>query len=214
MLKEELGADEVFIWNSVTRSANPEVNTAYGSNHFQDKAIKGLQFGSTIRPVSSGTHVDQDAPNSRRMCRGAAGEDVFEKFSRVQQLNVWRPLKGPVTCQPLAVCDGSTLPAKSQSVHMGMFGTRVIVHHDGESCVPTVLGSGGANGSRSTDAQKWYYIKRQDVDEPIILKIYDSKVLPGQAEYAPHTGVHDLKGADGPELPRESIEIRAVVCYR
>jgi hypothetical protein len=132
MLKAELCADEVFIWNSVTRSANPDVNTPYGLNHFQEKAINGLQFGSTVRPISSGVHVDQDTPNSRRMCRAAAGDDVFEKFSRVQQLNVWRPLRGPVTCKPLAICDGSTLPEKSRGIHMGMFGTRVVVHHDGE----------------------------------------------------------------------------------
>jgi hypothetical protein len=131
MIKAELGADEVFTWNSVTRSADPAINTPYGSDHFQDKAIKGLQF-SEIRPTASGAHVDQDGPNSMRMCRGAAGEDVFEKFSRVQQLNVWRPLKGPVTCKPLAVCDGSTVPEKSKAYHMGMFGTRIMVHHDGE----------------------------------------------------------------------------------
>jgi hypothetical protein len=131
MIKRELGADQVFVWNSVTRSANPDVNTAYGTNHFQDKAIEGLQFGTTIRPVASGAHVDQDGPNSRRMCKGAAGNDVFEKFSRVQQLNIWRPLKGPVTCKPLAVCDGSTVPENSTGIHMGMFGTRVIVHHNG-----------------------------------------------------------------------------------
>ena len=132
MIKQHLGASLVFVWNSVTRSADPSVNTAYGSNHFQDKAITGLQFGSTIRPVASGAHVDQDAPNSRRMCQGAAGDDVFTRFSRVQQLNVWRPLKGPVTCKPLAVCDGSTVVKGAKSVHMGMFGTRVIVHHDGK----------------------------------------------------------------------------------
>jgi hypothetical protein len=131
MIKQRLGADQVFVWNSVTRSANPDVNTPYQNNHFQEKAIKGLQFGSTIRPVASGAHVDQDAPNSRRMCSGAAGADVFNRFSRVQQLNVWRPLKGPVTCKPLAVCDGSTLSENAKNIHMGMFGTRVIVHHDG-----------------------------------------------------------------------------------
>jgi hypothetical protein len=62
--------------------------------------------------------------------------------------------------------------------------------------------------------QKWYYIKRQEVDELIILKIYDSKVLPNMAKYSPHTGVDNLNGADGPEAPRESIEVRAVVCYK
>lgn len=131
MIKEGLGADQVYVWNSVTRSSAPDVNTPYGTNHFQDNAITGLQFDSKIRPVASGAHVDQDGLNSRRMCKGAAGEDVFEKFSRVQQLNIWRPLKGPVTSKPLAVCDGSTVPAKSTGIHMGMFGTRVIVHHNG-----------------------------------------------------------------------------------
>jgi hypothetical protein len=67
MVKEELGADEVFVWNSVTRSADPEVNTPYGNSHFQEKAIKGLQFGQTIRPVASGAHVDQDSSNSKRI---------------------------------------------------------------------------------------------------------------------------------------------------
>src|SRR5438067_1327688 len=92
MIKEKLGASEVFIWNSVSRSADPTVHSAYGDNHFQKSAIKGLQFGTTIRPVASGAHVDQDASNSRRMCKAAGGDDVFERFARVQQLNVWRPL--------------------------------------------------------------------------------------------------------------------------
>lgn len=115
----------------MTRSSDPSTNTPYGQNHFQEKAIKGLQFGSDIKPVASGAHVDQDAPNSRRMCIAAAGPDVFEKYSRVQQLNIWRPLKGPVTCRGLAVCDGSTVKEEDMSVHMGLFGTRVIIHHDG-----------------------------------------------------------------------------------
>jgi hypothetical protein len=64
-----------------------------------------------------------------------------------------------------------------------------------------------------SDSQKWYYIKRQEADEAFILKIYDSKYTSGQAEFTPHTGVDNLYGADGPEMPRESIEIRLVACY-
>ncbi|KAH7063837.1 hypothetical protein BKA63DRAFT_526273 [Paraphoma chrysanthemicola] len=193
MIEENLGADEVYVWNAVTRSADPEVNTPYGNDHFQQKAINGLQFGTTIRPVATGAHVDQDGPNSRRMCQAAAGEDVFDRFARVQQLNVWRPLKGPVTCKPLAVCDGSTILDETKSIHMGLFGTRVVVHHD--------------------ERQRWYYIKRQEVDEVLILKIFDSQVLEGQAMFTPHTSVDNLNGADGPETPRESIEVRVVACY-
>jgi hypothetical protein len=65
------------------------------------------------------------------------------------------------------------------------------------------------------EAQKWYYIKRQEADEAFILKIYDSnfRAGSGQAEFPPHTGVDNLNGADGPETPRESIEVRVVACY-
>lgn len=76
VIKEELGADEVFVWNSVVRSADPAVNAPYGTNHLQKKAIAGLQFGSVVRPTAAGAHVDQDAPNSIRMCKLAAGDDL------------------------------------------------------------------------------------------------------------------------------------------
>ncbi|KAF2637124.1 hypothetical protein P280DRAFT_552563 [Massarina eburnea CBS 473.64] len=168
MIKNQLGADE-------------------------QKAIQGLQFGTVVRPVAASAHVDQDGPNSRRMCEGAASEDVFERLARMQQLNVWRPLKGPVTCKPMAVCEGSTVSPESKSVHMGLFGTRVVVHHDA--------------------MQKWCFIKRQEPNEVFILKIYDSQVLPGDAECTPHTSVDEINGADGPQNSRESIEVRLVACY-
>lgn len=131
----------------------------------------------------------------------------------MQQLNVWRPLKGPVTCQTLAVCDGTTVAAKSKSIHMGLFGTGVVIHHDGQYSLSLPVVNSVGLFNRRADAQKWWYIKRQEANEAFILKIYDSKVLPGQADFAPHTGVDELNGADGPEAPRESIEVRLVACY-
>lgn len=141
--RRTLSASAVYIWNSVTRSADPAVNTPYGtSGNFQTAAIKGLQFGKggTVRPAASGAHVDQDADNSRRMCRVAAGEDCFDfegggaqkeaRYRRVQQINLWRPLRGPVRSRPLAVCDGATVAARDKGIHCGLFGTRVTLHHN------------------------------------------------------------------------------------
>ncbi|KAK4702295.1 hypothetical protein P7C70_g3928, partial [Phenoliferia sp. Uapishka_3] len=192
LLKAQLGATEVFIWNSVSRSSDPKVNQPYGANHFQKEAIKGLQFGSTIRGTAAGAHVDQDSSNSLRMCKVAAGDDVLEKYSRVQQLNLWRPISGPVTMAPLVVCDGRTVKATERSVHCGLFGTRTVIHHGTE--------------------QKWFYMPRQQVDEFILLKIYDSHVREGDALDVPHTGC-DIHGFDGLERPRESIEVRVVAVY-
>ncbi|KAL8291265.1 hypothetical protein RQP46_002243 [Phenoliferia psychrophenolica] len=192
VLKDLLGATKVLIWNSVSRSSDPQVNTPYGASHFQKEPVKGLQFGATIRGTAAGAHVDQDADNSRRMCRAAAGDDVFEKYRRVQQINFWRPISGPVTQAPLVVCDGRTVGVGDKSTHCGMFGTRVVVHHG--------------------DGQKWSYLSRQQPDEAFLLKIYDSEVRDGDAAYVPHTGAN-IHGHNGEETPRESIEVRVVVLY-
>lgn len=190
LIQTQLGASRVFIWNSVTRSSDPALNAPYEGNHLQKAPIKGLQFGTTIRPTATGAHVDQDAPNSMRMCRLAAGDDV--KYARVQQINVWRPLRGPVTTAPLTLCDGRTVDESCKGIHCGFFGSRVTVHHGPE--------------------QKWYYLSRMQPDEALLIKIYDSQVREGDAPYAPHSGC-DIHGHDGPETPRESIEVRVVAVY-
>jgi hypothetical protein len=133
MMKTQLGANEVIVWNSVTRSSEPKVNTPYSIGLFdQNKPIEGLQFPDLVRPAASGAHVDTDAMGSRRVCKLAAGEDVFEKYSRVQQLNVWVPLKGPVTAFPLAVCDGTTFTKEHTGYARGVFGSRVNVLYGSE----------------------------------------------------------------------------------
>lgn len=128
LVKAQLGASKVLIWNSVARSSDPKANSPYGGNHFQKEAIKGLQFGGTISassrtspwrnvelrsnplagPTAAGAHVDQDAPNSLRMCKAAAGDDVLSQWRRVQQINVWRPISGtyrsPLLVSPSLEC--------------------------------------------------------------------------------------------------------------
>lgn len=133
MIKSQLGASEVFIWNSVTRSSDPKVNTPYEKHLFaQEKPIEGLQFPELARPPASGAHVDQDAAGSRRICKIAAGEHVFEMYSRVQQLNAWVPLKGPVTAFPLAVCNGTTFTQERTGYARGIFATRINVLYGGK----------------------------------------------------------------------------------
>lgn len=132
MIKEKLDASEVIIWNSVTRSSEPMVNTPYSKGVFSQKnPIEGLQFPDLIRPTASGAHVDQDPTGSQRICKLAAGDDVFERYSRVQQLNVWVPLKGPVTAFPLAVCDGTTFAKERIGYSNGLFGSRINVLYGG-----------------------------------------------------------------------------------
>jgi len=50
----------------------------------------------------------------------------------VQQLNVWVPLKGPVTAFPLAVCDGTTFTKERTGYARGVFGSRINVLYGSE----------------------------------------------------------------------------------
>lgn len=50
----------------------------------------------------------------------------------MQQLNVWVPLRGPVTVMPLAVCDGATFAGGRRGLANGLFGRRVNVFYGGE----------------------------------------------------------------------------------
>ncbi|KAL8278575.1 hypothetical protein RQP46_009067 [Phenoliferia psychrophenolica] len=60
--------------------------------------------------------------------------------------------------------------------------------------------------------QAWYYLSNQRPDEPIIFKIYDSLVAPGVSRLTPHSAFVNPDAMEG-TLPRQSIEIRALVFY-
>lgn len=100
-----------------------------------------------------------------------------------------------------------------KGIHCGFFGSRVTVHHGRSSSLSFQLDSFSLNFfPRHPAEQKWYYLSRMQPDEALLIKIYDSQVREGDAPYAPHSGC-DIHGHDGPETPRESIEVRVVAVY-
>ena len=148
------------------------------------------------QPTSLQTHVDQDAPNGLRICKACAGEDVVAGASRVQIVNLWRPI-GLVTNAPLAYCDYRSLAKDDVTSHMGPFGGAILIHY--------------------SSGQKWSYIKRQTPDEAILLRCYDSwQGSQGGAPFSGHTACEKVDGEgpiEGEDKPRESIEIRFVVIH-
>lgn len=80
-------------WNSVIRSNNeaaiPDVRET------RQKAVqKDTPPAGTVKAISSSAHVDQDEGYARVVAKRAAGDDVFERYRRVQIVNLWRPLQG------------------------------------------------------------------------------------------------------------------------
>jgi hypothetical protein len=149
-----------------------------------------------IRP-----HVDfapVHAPNFLQRIRPANHADYAGR--RWQVINFWRPLRR-VDRDPLAVADAPTVPeATDELVHLAYAGT------------PRQTETFLTLGPAQEGAHKWYYYPRQEPDEVLAFKIYDSHPPRENARCVPHTSFRWL---DVPEdtPPRHSIEIRCFIAY-
>jgi hypothetical protein len=98
---------------------------------------------------------------------------------RVQIVNVWRPIRGPLRDTPLAVCDARTVKPEqlvpSDLVYRNRVGETYAVAFD--------------------PRHRWFYVPEMETDEALLIKCYDSET-DGRARFAPHTAF-----ADRPRLP-------------
>jgi hypothetical protein len=114
---------------------------------------------------------------------------------RVQIINVWRPIRGPLRDTPLAVCDARSVKPEQLVASDLVYTNRV-----GETY--SVLFDPG---------HRWFYAPEMRVDEALLLKCYDSNG-DGRARFAPHSAFTDPTTPPD-ALARESIEIRALVFH-
>jgi hypothetical protein len=113
---------------------------------------------------------------------------------RLLQVNLWRPIRGPLRDTPLAVCDASSI-AQDQLVPVDLLYPR----RKGEIYYLTY-----------DPCQLWYYAPDMRPDEAWLLKNYDSAT--GIARYAAHSAFNDPTPRS--YIPqRESIEVRAFAIF-
>jgi hypothetical protein len=94
LLKEVTGASRVFVFDHIARRRVPGAEDRRG----------GLR-----QPVHR-VHVDHTAKSGPQRVRDLLGDDAEELLrGRVQIINVWRPIKGPLLDAPLAVCDARSV---------------------------------------------------------------------------------------------------------
>ncbi|KAL7791168.1 putative 7 alpha-cephem-methoxylase [Trichoderma afarasin] len=147
-----------------------------------------------LLPVQT-VHVDQSplgAVNRVRYHMGERADDLLKKRCRI--INLWRPMRHTINNFPLAVCDGGTVPKEKLLTVDHVRKTYV-----GESMYPLAC----------PERYKWYYLNRQEKEEVLLFKTYDSDIN-ARAKCCPHTSfVQSGARADG--KPRETIEVRALV---
>ncbi len=180
-VKEATGADRVFIFDHTIRRRIPGAT---------DDRIGPRQ------PVPR-VHVDHTVTSGPQRVRELLPDEAEELLrGRVQIINLWRPIRGPVRDLPLAVCDASTVRFDDL-----VAADHVYRHRVGETYQVTY-----------NPAHRWFYVPEMQTDEALLLKCFDSRT-DGVARFAPHSAFTDPTApADAP--PRESIEVRTLVFHR
>ena len=173
LLKRETGASDVLIFDHTVR-----------------------REGGTKQPVRR-VHNDYTAASGpKRLAELVDGETAENLANRTfAQINVWRPLRGPVESAPLALAD-------AQSVAPQDLAAADLVYADR---------TGEIYYAHWNPLHRWFYFPQMRSDEALLIKGYDARE-DGRARFTLHTAFDDPATPEN-AAPRESIEIRALVFF-
>ena len=180
-IAEKTGASRVFIFD-----------------HLQRRRVPGATRrapGVPPQPASR-VHVDHTARSGPQRVRDLLPDEAEELLKgRVQVINLWRPIRGPLQDSPLAVCDARTVDPADLVPSDLVYRERV-----GETYSVTY-----------NPAHEWYYVPEMRREQALLLKIADTKA-DGRARFMPHTSFTDPTTPPD-AFPRESIELRTLVFH-
>jgi hypothetical protein len=181
-LAEKTGASRVFIFD-----------------HLQRRRVPGATRRAPGVPPQPATrvHVDHTSRSGPQRVRDLLPDEAEELLKgRVQVINLWRPIRGPLQDSPLAVCDARTVDPADLVPSDLVYRERV-----GETYSVTY-----------NPAHEWYYVPEMRREQALLLKIADTKT-DGRARFMPHTSFTDPTTPPD-AFPRESIELRTLVFHR
>jgi len=143
--------------------------------------------------IAHNDYTDLSAPQRvRDLVGGEETEALLRR--RFAFINVWKPIRGPVECVPLAVCDATSLGpddlVESDLVYEDRIGrTSGLVHKPG---------------------QRWFYYPGMQPHEALLLKCYDSDRQ--RPRFTAHSAFDDPTSPSD-AAPRESIEVRTLAFF-
>ena len=175
LIKKYSGASEVLIFDHTIRTGDEVTRDA----------IKA-------RPPVRGVHNDYTEKSAPRRLRDILGDEEAEKRmqKRFAIIQVWRPIRGNVFADPLAICDGRSIPREGFILQ-----TRRYPHRTAETYHISY-----------NPSHVWFYFPEMTRDEALVFKVFDSDTSTG-SQFTAHTAFEDPNTpADAP--PRESIETR------
>lgn len=180
LLKQATGAEKVVIFDHTVRNTAPE-----------------KQSGRAVRGAASRVHNDYTEASAPQRVRDLLppAEAEARLRRRYAEINVWRPIRGPVESTPLALCDARTVDPADLVRSELRYPDRT-----GEIYAVTY-----------SPRHRWFYFPRMRADEAVLIKCFDS-ARDGRARISIHTAFDDpTTPADA--APRESIEVRAFLFF-
>lgn len=183
LLKQATGADRVVVFDHTRRS----------------DAASGAANPDGSRGPASRVHVDYTVASGPVRAADVLGAEEVGRIlgagGRIVQVNVWRPIAGPVRRTPLALADAGSVKAEELVATDQVFPDRV----------------GEIYQVAYGPAQRWYWAPRMERDEVLLIKGWDS-LDDGRARFTPH-GAFPLPD-QSPDAPaRESIETRTYLVF-
>ena len=178
LVAEATGAQKVLVFDHTIRTAERAVE-------------RGLR--APVQMVHN-DYTDKSGPQRVRDLLPA-----YEAEARLQrrfvEINVWRPIKGPVQAWPLALADARSIaPADVITCDL------IYADRTGE----ILYGIYNPN-------HRWNYFPRMERHEAALIKCYDS-LKDGRARFSLHTAFEDPTTRENAP-PRESIEIRTLAFF-
>ena len=180
IIQANLGANRVVVFDHNVRRGGSSAPRADGH--------------AVGRPVHH-AHTDYTPRSALERLRHELGPHAEAGLSRYLQINLWRPIRGPVRDAPLALCDATSVaPDALRAVELRYperTGEIYYLVHEPE--------------------QRWYFASNMTVDEAWLFKNFDS-APPGPGGAAPHSAFTHPRQPNVP--PRESIEVRALALFQ
>ena len=178
LLKEATGADRVVVFDRTRRSDGES----------------GAVNRDGLRGPATRVHVDYTVTSGPIRAGDILGAGEVDRIlgsgGRIMQVNVWRPITGPVQRTPLALADAKSVNMEQLIATDQMFPDRV----------------GEIYQLAHAPEQRWYWVPRMERDEVLLIKGWDS-MDDGRARFTPHSAFQLPLQSSGDPI-RESMEVR------
>jgi len=180
LIKKHSGAAEVVVFDHTIRTSDEET-----------------QKSSNMRPTVKSVHNDYTETSAPRRLREIVGDAEAERRfkKRWAIIQLWRPIRGKVLIDPLAICDGRSIP-KTGFIRV----ERRYKYRTGE-----------VYHIAHNPAHEWYHFPRMERDEALVFKVFDSDASKS-SRFTAHSAFDDPDTPAGAP-PRESIETRTFAFF-